>query len=101
MTKVTQEMVDEFVNELLSDRLENYGYSYQRFRNLSQQRYRARKALRRTYVTWATVQAAPLGYRVSVCEVTGKLDYTVGQSGNEERTNLMRQLVNPNAKWLF
>lgn len=90
---------------LLSDRCSNYGYDWQMFRRICSQRTRARKAARRflecaydlhwhaigSRLTCEQNPAAPGGYHV---------DYVVGQSSNEEITNVLRRLVNPEARWV-
>ncbi len=95
---VTFEMQETMLFWLLAQRCENYGYDWKMFRNISQQRYRARKAMQ-TYLACAYSldwERAPLAYRLN----WDTMDYTCGQSQNEEITNLLRQLVNPNAQWV-
>ncbi len=98
---ITTEQKREMLNYLLADRCENYGYDWKLFRNICQQRYRARKALR-CFMAWDLAikslnwERAPLAHRIN----WDTMDYTVGQSSNEEITNLLRQLVNPNAQWV-
>lgn len=99
-TEMTQEKQEALLAYLLRDRLANYGYDWRDFRRLRDQRHKARKAVNRfvaehgvAALHWAR---APLAYRIDWREP----GYTTGQSQNEELTNLLRQLVNPSAKWL-
>ena len=95
---ITTEQKREMLNYLLADRCENYGYDWKMFRNVSQQRYRARKAMRPYMGCVESLKwdSAALAHRLN----WDTMDYTVGQSSNEEITNLLRQLVNPNAQWV-
>lgn len=70
------------------------------WRRIRQQRTRARQAL--SYA--AAVKGAEtlhwhaIGSRLVVCFKDGTFDYQVGQSANEELTNLMRVLVDADAE---
>ena len=93
----TKEQEQQMLDYLLSDRCSNYGYDYRMFRRISNQRYRARLAIRKQGgVASEAWDKAPLSYRLD----WDTMSYTVGQSSNEEITNLLRQLVNPNASWV-
>ncbi len=82
---------------LYADRLSNYGYDRASWVRITSQRYRAKKALRiaeqRGEIHWEALshrwQRTPNG-----------VDYTIGQSSNEEFTNEMRRLVNPESPYL-
>ena len=109
-------LVSKFINKLLTDKCENYGYDYKNFKRISAQRCAARKALR-NLVSWhgyeAVISQLSNEERVQIeaCKFTDKetkvvtegqtITYIVGQSSNEEITNLMRRLVKgPKAKWV-
>ncbi len=85
---------------LLQSRLENYGYDYRAWRRLQGQRQAAKRAVRYAAAELGVENLAwdkaPLAHRID----WENLSYTVGQSANEEITNLLRQLVNPNARWV-
>ncbi len=85
---------------LLQSRLENYGYEYKAFRRLQGQRQAAKRAVRLAAAELGAENLAwdkaPLAHRID----WENLSYTVGQSSNEEVTNLLRQLVNPEARWV-
>ncbi len=95
MDKYTLKARAEMLQYLLSDRCANYGYDWAMFRNVCQQRYRAKQGIKnaKNPLQW---DKAPLAHRLN----WDTMDYTVGQSSNEEITNLLRQLVNPNAQWV-
>ena len=85
---------------LLDDRCQNYGYDWKVFRRISNQRSRARQDVKKVIhfggvagLYWDTLPS-----RVVV--ENGTASYTVGQSSNEEITNILRRLINPNAKWV-
>lgn len=79
---------------------ENYGYEWKDYRRIVSQRSRALKAFRFA----ASVGAAHLDYdakgRLTWSSDGTSCDYVVGQSSNEEITNLLRRLVNPESKWV-
>jgi hypothetical protein len=106
-----------FAKELITQRCENYGYDYKVFQRISRQRSDARKAFQHFFHfnPETVIQRLANEYRVSLesCKITEtlssgskivkeemRLTYTVGQSNNEEITNLLRRLVNPKAKWV-
>lgn len=93
--KPTDEQKAQMLEYLLANRCSNYGYDWRMFRRISNQRSRARRAIRHFTgdLAW---DVAPLSYRLN----WDRTSYTVGQSSNEEITNLLRQLVDPNAGWL-
>jgi hypothetical protein len=86
------------LDALLRNRLSNYGYDHRSWRRLVCQRYRARREIRRLAGRGQPLHwdGAPLARRID----WARLDYVVGQSQNEEITNLLRQLANPEARWL-
>jgi hypothetical protein len=100
--KPTPEQARKMLRALMRDRLENYGYDYRAWRRLQAQRQRAKQSVQAVsfdldQVDWATAfERAPLGNRVD----WERGSYVVGQSSNEEITNLLRQLVNPSSKWV-
>lgn len=92
--------VSTFVKELLNSKCSNYGYDYKDFKRISSQRSKARKE----FLNFASWNMSTLIERVQIesrvqTGINGELHYIVGQSANEEITNLMRRLVNPKAKW--
>lgn len=97
--ELTQEHQAAIVSLLLADRCSNYGYDWRAFRRISNQRSRARKAVRYSHVRELNWGASFLS-RVQICARTGQVHYVVGQSANEEITNALRQLKNPSAKWV-
>jgi hypothetical protein len=99
---ITTSHVLVLVKDLLSEKCSNYGYDYKDFKRISSQRSKARK----NFLDFATWNIATLTERVRhenrIQQSTsdGSLYYVVGQSANEEITNLMRRLVNPKARWV-
>lgn len=94
----TRKQATEMLSYLLADRTSNYGYDWQAFRRIVKQRSLARKAL-------AAWQDCPETLKWKAADPSGRIDwnkmhYVVGQSSNEEITNLLRQLINPDAPWL-
>lgn len=101
-TNLTHEQKGKIVKFLTGDRMENYGYSYQDWNRIRSQRQRAKNALWK--IGYGNIPAANWSRilwdgRLMVTP-EGEVSYTTGQSSNEEITNLMRRLVNPNAKWV-
>lgn len=89
---------ESLYNYLLADRLQNYGYSAKDFRRIQAQRQRVKARFRRYKVGLA--ERAEGESRLSYTEEHG-WEYTVGQSANEEITNLMARLCEyPGKKWL-
>jgi hypothetical protein len=109
--------VSAFVKKLVSEKCSNYGYDYKDFKRVSSQRSKARQE----FMHFATYNMGTLIERISsepriqledvqvtrisesglkIVSIEPRLVYVVGQSQNEEITNLMRRLVNPKAKWL-
>ena len=109
--------VHAFIKKLVSERCSNYGYDYKDFRRISSQRSKARKE----FIRFATYNMGTVIERISsesriqlenvkvtrlsengskIVSIEPRLVYVVGQSQNEEITNLMRRLVNPKATWL-
>ena len=85
---VTEEQKAAMLAYLLKLRTHNYGYDYRDFRRISNQRSRARKAVReceRPLDWFGTSLSSRLDW-----QNTG---YTAGQSQNEEITNLLMQLT--------
>jgi hypothetical protein len=96
--KCTQEQVNACVEMLLKRKTHNYGYDPKDYGRIKRQRLSARNAVR--YIHMSGVSAERLeqagGVRLDIANCT----YTVGQSENEEITNLLRRIVDPEAKWL-
>lgn len=107
--------VSAFVKQLLAQKCSNYGYDHKDFKRVSSQRSKARSE----FLHFANYNMGTLIERVSsepriqledvqvtrvsesglkIASVESRLVYVVGQSQNEEVTNLMRRLVNPKAK---
>jgi hypothetical protein len=93
------EMALTIVMGLLEQRCSNYGYDGPAWRRITSQRKRAREAVRYALNHGGKpadmLLTAPLASRIDA-----KGHYVTGQSQNEEITNLLRQLVNPEARWL-
>ena len=81
------ELARELAQYLLSQRMCNYGYDLKDWRRICSQRYRARKLLKSRL---PSLQEACQWYRLSLTQAGW--DYTVGQSSNEEITNLINSL---------
>jgi hypothetical protein len=112
--QITIEMLNAFTSELLTARCNNYGYDYRDFKRISSQRSKARKALLNQVSSFGfesikanLVQEARIqfmrfkiidGNKIPTFE--RGICYMVGQSSNEEITNLMRRLVNSQSKWV-
>jgi len=92
---VTEEQKAAMLAYLLKLRTHNYGYDYRDFRRIVYQRARARKAVRECErpLNW-------LGTSLSSRLDWQSIDYTVGQSQNEEITNLLMQLTGYEGEWL-
>ncbi len=90
---------------LMGERCSNYGYDSTSWRRVSNQRSRARLAAR--ILTENGKHPERLNWHAAGERLTFKradngtwaVHYVVGQSQNEEITNLLRRLVNPDAKW--
>lgn len=83
---------------LLSDRLSNYGYRPRDFRRLQSQRQRVKRRLKRYKI--GILDNAVQNSRLSYSPEKG-WNYTVGQSHNEEFTNLIADLCEyPKRGWL-
>jgi hypothetical protein len=77
---------------LLKQRLKNYGYDYKWFRRMQQtnQRYKNRiKNMPDMDVRKSLAQAGILGKGRRLTRQGGKVDYTTGQSFNEEYINMV------------
>lgn len=104
--KLTEQDKLAIVRMLLSDRLENYGYDYRDWKRLVQQRYRAKRELKLAIGHGSnghSLHLEGLAWDQLTSRITvkdGRAEYVVGQSSNEEITNVMRQLVNPLAPWV-
>jgi hypothetical protein len=100
VTQITVEMLNDFTSSLLANRCDNYGYIWKDFRRISNQRSKARTEFRSfvKYFTGTLIERIEQESRIQL--ENGKLTYIVGQSSNEEITNLMRRLVNPKDKWV-
>ena len=86
---------------LLSDRLSNYGYDWPDYRRLIAQRARARAAVRRISCYGHAPDALAwddVGSRLIVDD--RRPDYCVGQSSNEEITNVLRTLARVRGGWV-
>lgn len=91
---------------LMSARCSDYGYDHTSWRRITNQRSRARIAVR--ILTENGKYPERLNWHAAGDRLTFErhphtgawsCDYVVGQSQNEEITNLLRRLVNPEAKW--
>lgn len=89
------QLAQELVQYLLSQRMCNYGYDRRDWRRICSQRYRARKLLKSRL---PSLQEACQWYSLSLTE--SGWDYTVGQSKNEEITNLINSLCDKDGPWL-
>lgn len=91
---------------LMKDRTANYGYDHRCFRRVSNQRSRARQAVKvltengryPERLNWHAV-GDRLTFSQNPNNGRWSAHYVVGQSQNEEITNLLRRLVNPDASW--
>lgn len=79
---------EELAQYLLGFRMHNYGYGLKDWRRICRQRYLARKLLK---INGADLQLATAHSRLTY-NVSSGWDYTVGQSANEEITNLIMYL---------
>lgn len=117
MTSLNHTIVASFIKSLLNNKCSNYGYDYKDFKRISSQRSKARKELEVFYYYNPTTVLERLSQesRLSIedtevivslqdgskiLSIEPRAHYNVGQSSNEEITNLMRRLVNPKAKWV-
>lgn len=78
---------------LLKQRLSNYGYGWQDFRRMSSHKARVKAKLMNTpdaEIRRALANAGILGSRGRLTRRGGRVDYTVGQSSNEEVINMMQ-----------
>ena len=89
-----QQIREALINYLLADRMSNYGYDYQSWNRLRNQRANVKSLLRRLSIdalNWGNI-----GYSRWVIESYTdekvELSYIVGQSSNEEITNIMKAL---------
>lgn len=90
---------------LMSNRCSDYGYDHTSWRRITNQRSRARIAVR--ILTENGKHPERLNWHCAGDRLTftrkdngtWACHYVVGQSQNEEITNLLRRLVNPEAKW--
>jgi len=92
---VTEEQKAAMITYLLRIPCRNYGYGRADFRRIVYQRARARKAVReceRRLDWFGTSLSSRLDWK--------NIDYTTGQSQNEEITNLLMQLTGYDGKWL-
>ena len=88
---------DSLRSWLLSDRMSNYGYDLKCWRRIQSQRQRAKTRLKRTGIFPAEMQSELAG-RLRYDEKTG-WSYIVGQSQNEEITNLILRLTKYSGGW--
>jgi hypothetical protein len=115
LNNVTNSEIASFVKSLLLERCSNYGYDYRDFKRISSQRSKARKALLNQVNSFGfesikanLVQESRIQFmRFKVIDGSNiptydrGIHYIVGQSQNEEITNLMIRLVKgSSAKWL-
>lgn len=103
---ITHEVKEAIFKLLFNARLSNYGYGYTAWNRISKQRQRAKAAtVRLGYANWTAENVAWAlrnGRLIVKVEDDGthKAEYIVGQSENEEFTNLLRRLINPAANWV-
>lgn len=104
--KLEPEAARAAYDTLMRDRCSNYGYDHTAWRRISNQRSRARLAVR--ILTENGKHPERLNWHAAGDRLTFErhphtglwsCHYVVGQSSNEEITNLLRRLVNPEAKW--
>ena len=102
LNNVTNSQIASFVKELITQRCSNYGYDYKAFNRISSQRSKARKALLNQVGSHGFESIKDNLIKESRIQlVKEELDYIVGQSQNEEVTNLMRRLVKGSSvKWV-
>lgn len=87
------------LNYLLADRCANYGYDWKAFRRISAQRSAARKAAwHASMLHWDCLSDRLQAETLPDGSI--RVEYVVGQSSNEEITNALRRLVNPEARWV-
>lgn len=80
---------------------ENYGYDWKDYRRILSQRTRALKAFRVAAQLGKVNMNETFGGRLSWDQKTGRFDYVVGQSSNEEITNLLAQIAGTRRRgWL-
>src|SRR5688500_2121013 len=111
--KLSKEDKLAILDYLMRHRLSNYGYEVKDWRRITSQRQRVKRAIRRLldkchakgvpptlldYVLEHKFHWHTLPSRITVH--AGVADYVVGQSANEEITNIMRRLLNPDAEWV-
>lgn len=89
------ELARELAHYLLSKRMCNLGYDRKDWRRICKQRYRARKLLKSRL---PSLQEACQWHRLSLTEAGW--EYTLGQCGNEEFTNLINSLCGKDGPWL-
>ena len=92
---VTEEQKAAMITYLLQIPCRNYGYDKVAFHRIVRQRGRARKAVReceRPLNWFGTSLSSRLDWQ--------NIDYTTGQSQNEEITNLLMQLTGYEGEWL-
>lgn len=84
---------------LMGDRMANYAYDSRYFRRLKGQRHRVKAHARRCRIDM--LAKTPDEPRLSYCPERNLWRYTVGQSQNEEITNLIARLSGYKARgWL-
>ena len=76
---------------LLTEKLENYGYDYQSWNRLKNQRYRAKATLKAANTALLHWRDASHRFKVNLDDFS--IRYIIGHSNNEEITNLMRTLI--------
>lgn len=91
------------IHYLFSYTMTNYGYDVTSWSRIIAQRSRAKAQVSTLLLKDKEELMANINNewmtnsRLSI--VNGKFNYTVGQSANEEITNIIRRLANPSAKW--
>lgn len=79
---------------------ENYGYDWKNYRKILSQRTRALAVARKACELGTADFTACGNSRLIWCEGTGEFSYVVGQSSNEEITNILRQVARVRGGWL-
>ena len=97
MKSLTTRQKFQIVDFLLSQRMQSYGYDYTSWQRIKKQRVRAKRALRKSNIH--NLKFDTFNGRLTIDD-NGQVDYVVGQSANEEITNLMRRMVNPDANYV-
>ncbi len=104
----TKQEMEQILNWLLQQRLENYGYDWRDFRRLSSYASKFRRLIRRFFPSIVLSSRAREGnlMRGRLGISPDGVEYTVGQSFNEEYINLMAEILEraglySRRKWLM